>query len=46
MPYVSYLDEVLALCFCDKRLQLRGREGVDEAGFRHDEEENLRASQD
>ena len=42
----SYLDEVLALCFCDKRLQLRGREGVDEPGLRHNEKEDLGASQD
>ena len=42
----SYLDEVLALCFCDKRLQLRGREGVDEPGLRHNEKEDLGAGQD
>ena len=37
----SYLDEILALCFCDKWLEFRSSEGVDETSFRDDEKEDL-----
>lgn len=32
----AYLDEILSFGLGDERLQLRGREGVDQAGLRHD----------
>lgn len=41
-----YLDQVLALGLGDQRLELGGREGVDQTGLRDDEEEDLRAGQD
>ena len=37
----TYLDQVLALGLGDKRLQLGGGEGVDEAGLGDDEKEHL-----
>ena len=40
------LDEVLAFRLCHERLQLGCGEGVDETGFGHDEEEDLRAGED
>jgi hypothetical protein len=42
----KYLDEILAFGLGDERLQLRGREGVHEAGFGDDEKEDLGASED
>lgn len=42
----THLDQVLAFGLGDERLEFRGREGVDEAGLRDDEQENLGASQD
>lgn len=41
-----YLDQVLAFGLCDERLQFGGGECVDEAGFRHDQEEHLGAGED
>ena len=43
---MTYLNQVLALGLCDERLQLGGGKGVDEAGLRHDEEQDLGARQD
>lgn len=40
------LDEVLALGLGDQRLELRGGEGVDETGFRHDKQKDLSAGED
>lgn len=42
----TYLDEVLALSLCDKRLKLRGGEGVDKASLGDDQEQNLRSGKD
>ena len=39
------LDEVLAFWLRDEWLQLRGGEGVDEAGLGHDKEEYLCAGE-
>ena len=39
------LDEVLAFWLRDKRLELRGRESIDEACLGHDEKEYLRSGQ-
>lgn len=42
----AYLDEVLAFGFGYEGLELRGGEGVDEAGLGDDEEEDLGAGED
>lgn len=42
----GYLDEVLALGLGYERLEFGGCEGVDKAGFGHDEEEDLGAGED
>lgn len=42
----AYLDEVLALGLGDEGLQLRCREGVDEASLRDDEQQHLGAGED
>lgn len=42
----AYLDEVLAFGLRDEWLELRGREGVDEAGFGDDEQQYLGAGED
>ena len=39
------LDEILALGLGDEGLELCGGEGVDEAGLRHDEKQDLCASE-
>ena len=39
------LRELAVLVLLDERLELVGREGVDPAGFGHDEEQDLRARQ-
>ena len=39
------LDEVLAFWLRDKRLELRGRESIDETCLGHDEKEYLRSGQ-
>lgn len=41
----TYLNQILAFRFGDQRLKLWGGEGVDEPGFRHDEEEYLGAGE-
>lgn len=43
---ITYLNEVLALGFGHQRLKFGGGEGINEAGFRHDEQEYLSAGQD
>lgn len=43
---MTYLDEVLAFGLGHERLELRGGEGVDKAGFRDDEEQDLGTSED
>lgn len=42
----TYLNEVLALGFGDERLELGCGEGVNETGFRDDQEEHLGAGKD
>lgn len=42
----AYLDQVLALSLGDKRLQLGGSEGIDQAGLGDDKQEHLGASED
>ncbi len=44
--WLAHLDEVLALGLSDEGLQLRGREGVDEARLRRDQEQDLGARED
>ena len=39
------LDEILSLRLGDERLELSGRESVDQPGLRHDEEQYLGSSQ-
>jgi len=46
MAVRTHLDEVFAFGLGDERLQLGRCEGVDETGFRDDEQENLRACED
>ena len=41
----TYLNQILAFRFGHQRLKLWGCEGVDEPGFRHDEEEYLGAGE-
>ena len=41
-----YLDQILALSLGDQRLELGGREGVDQPRLGDDEEKDLRAGQD
>lgn len=41
MEVVAYLDQVLALCFGDQRLKLRGCESVHEASLGHDQQQDL-----
>jgi len=42
----AYLDQILSFGFCDKRLELRCREGVDQTSLGDNEEENLGTGQD
>lgn len=42
---LSYLNEVLALCFRNQGLEFRGGEGVDKASLGDDEEQHLGASE-
>ena len=42
---MPYLNQVLALGLCDERLELGRGEGVDQPGFRHDQEQDLGACQ-
>lgn len=42
---ITYLNEVLAFWFGHQRLKFGRGEGVNKAGFRHDEEEYLGAGQ-
>jgi hypothetical protein len=42
----AYLNQILALSLGDERLQLGGREGVDQARLRYNEQKNLSAGQD
>jgi len=42
----QYLDEILAFGFCHERLEFWSGESVDEAGFRHDEKQDLGSSED
>lgn len=42
----TYLNQVFALSLGDKRLQFRGRKGVNETSLRHDKQEDLCASED
>ena len=44
--WLTDLDEILALGLGDERLQLGSSEGVDETSFRHDQQEDLCASED
>ena len=39
------LDEILSFRLGDKRLELSGRESVDQSGLRHDEEQYLNSGQ-
>lgn len=43
---VTYLDEVLALGLGHEGLKLGSGKGVDETGFRDDQEENLGSRED
>jgi hypothetical protein len=38
---LAYLNQILPFSLSDERLQLRCRERVDQAGLRHDQEQNL-----
>lgn len=42
---LAYLNQVLPLSLGDKRLELRCCEGIDKAGLRDDEEEDLGAGE-